>query len=171
MKSLLHVAHEAIGRIKTGMDAVIRGIIKFLMVFLVIVVFLQVFSRYVLQNPYIWTEEAARYLFVWIVYLSVYISFVSDQHLTISIFTSMMPAALRRIALVLRYFFLVVFFVAVITMTPKFLGVAMLHTSPTLGLRMGIVYVAFPFSVILMFVEVVHRGVSLFHSRYLGRRE
>ena len=31
-----------------------------------VVTFLQVFTRYVTENPLIWTEELARYLFVWI---------------------------------------------------------------------------------------------------------
>jgi C4-dicarboxylate transporter DctQ subunit len=30
------------------------------------VTFAQVFTRYVTEDPWIWTEEAARYLFVWI---------------------------------------------------------------------------------------------------------
>ena len=31
-----------------------------------VVTFLQVFTRYVMSDPLIWTEELARYLFVWI---------------------------------------------------------------------------------------------------------
>ena len=37
-----------------------------------IIIFIQVVCRYVFQNSLTWSEEMARYMFVWLVYFSVY---------------------------------------------------------------------------------------------------
>ena len=36
-----------------------------------IIIFIQVVCRYVFQNSLTWSEEMARYMFVWLVYFSV----------------------------------------------------------------------------------------------------
>ena len=36
-----------------------------------IIIFIQVIMRYVFQNSLTWSEELARYMFVWLVYFAV----------------------------------------------------------------------------------------------------
>lgn len=48
----------------------------------VVFIVMQVFTRYVLRSPLGWTEQAARYLFIWFVMLGIPIMF--QHHITLS---------------------------------------------------------------------------------------
>jgi TRAP-type C4-dicarboxylate transport system permease small subunit len=56
-----------------------------LFVSLTLVVFLQVVSRYVFHNPFIWSEEVARFLFFWVVLMGSSISVKNNKHFVIDV--------------------------------------------------------------------------------------
>lgn len=58
-------------------------------------IIVQVFFRYVLQAPPIWTEELTRYIFVWLAWLSAAVVFRKGQHVTIEAITTFVPTVLR----------------------------------------------------------------------------
>ncbi len=62
------------------------------------VVLLQVASR-LLGAPIPWTEEATRYLFVWMIFLGLAAGFRTVETARVTIFISMAPQALRKLAL------------------------------------------------------------------------
>lgn len=55
----------------------------------------QVFFRYVLRAPPIWTEELTRFIFVWLAWLSAAVVFRRGQHVAIEAITTLVPAVLR----------------------------------------------------------------------------
>ena len=61
-----------------------------------IITIVAVFFRYVLQNPIIWSEEAARYLMVWSTLLGISIATRQKAHLGIDILVSMAPKKAQR---------------------------------------------------------------------------
>ena len=65
----------------------------FLLIFAILVA--QIFFRQVLHHPLIWSEEAARLLFVYVGMLGVSIGIRSQQHVLIDFITSHLPATLR----------------------------------------------------------------------------
>ena len=65
----------------------------FLLIFVILVA--QIFFRQVLHHPLIWSEEAARLLFVYVGMLGVSIGIRSQQHVLIDFITSHLPATLR----------------------------------------------------------------------------
>ena len=52
---------------------------------MVIVTFLQVIFRYILNDSLDWSEEGARYLFVWICYISMSYAMHSGSHLEVTV--------------------------------------------------------------------------------------
>ena len=59
---------------------------------------LQVFSRYVLGNTFIWTEEAALFLFTWIVLLAGSLGVRDGFHVRLSLLLNLLPRRARRLA-------------------------------------------------------------------------
>lgn len=57
-------------RLTSALNAITTALCGVLMIALVVVVLLQVLYRYVLHEPLIWTEEAARHLLVWVAVLA-----------------------------------------------------------------------------------------------------
>ncbi len=62
---------------------------------LVIVTTLQVFFRYILNDSLTWSEEAARYFFVWSCYLGLAWTLSMGSHLEVTVIRSHMPEKIR----------------------------------------------------------------------------
>ena len=62
------------------------------------VVSLQIVYRYVLDNPLVWTEEAARLIFIWLVFLGSAYAASSSSHLRLDLFGDNAPRRLRSFA-------------------------------------------------------------------------
>ncbi len=85
----------------------LKGILTALMVLLLIPVFLQVVSRFVDFIPrYIWTEEIARFAFVWIIIIGATIAVRDGSHFNVDILPRMSETVGRRIEFVLLCFML-----------------------------------------------------------------
>src|SRR3990170_7727102 len=67
-----------------------------LVVAMTVVVFLQIFYRYVLAQPLYWSEELARYLFVWLSILGATLGLQRSGHFGLDIFYQMLPDRGRR---------------------------------------------------------------------------
>ncbi|MCG5102201.1 TRAP transporter small permease [Oceanobacillus alkalisoli] len=62
-------------------------ILVFLSAFTVFVIFLQVVMRYVLGSSLTWSEEIARYAFIWLIYIGVSYGVKKNRHLGVDAIT------------------------------------------------------------------------------------
>lgn len=60
------------------------------------VVFLQFFTRYVLNDSYTWTEEIARYLLIWMTFFGLFMAVRKESNVAVEIFYRWFPMRLRR---------------------------------------------------------------------------
>lgn len=75
---------------------------------MVVAVCMQVLSRYVFPSPISWTEEATRYLFVWMVFTSLGICAKRGKHIRITIVQAKMPKAIPYMNVFADLFFVLV---------------------------------------------------------------
>jgi TRAP-type C4-dicarboxylate transport system permease small subunit len=61
------------------------------------VVFYQVFTRYVMDDPAGWTEEIARYFLVAVVFVGAAMSVRKNNHIQVDYFYRLMPPAMGRV--------------------------------------------------------------------------
>jgi TRAP-type C4-dicarboxylate transport system permease small subunit len=104
----------------------------------------QVFTRYVLDDPAPWTEEIARYVFTWQIFLGAALAFGRGAHIVVDAVLVAFKGEARRVILCLGY-------VATIALLAPLVwyGIAMVRlTSNTYatasGLNIGFVYAALP---------------------------
>ncbi len=76
---------------------------------IVIVVVLQVFFRYVAHIVVPWTEEAARYLCIWMVFTGAVYAVAHDNHLKISFFQDKAAPKLKKLLVLFSYFVMALF--------------------------------------------------------------
>lgn len=76
---------------------------------ILVVVLVQVSSR-LLGHPVPWTEEATRYLFVWMIFLGLAGGFRNAEAARVTILISVLPEVLRRLALLVYVVSSVLFF-------------------------------------------------------------
>ena len=56
-----------------------------------IIIVVQVFFRYVLQNSLQWSEEIARYMFIWLIYIGISYGVKMDKHIAVDAVYSFLP--------------------------------------------------------------------------------
>ena len=80
----------------------------------------QVFNRYVLQSSLDWSEELARYLFIWAVYVGCSYATQMDRHLEVTIIRTMFKGKFARPVTILASLITVVFCVFATVLGIKF---------------------------------------------------
>ncbi len=62
-----------------------------LLALMTIIIVVQVFFRYVLQNSLQWSEEIARYMFIWLIYIGISYGVKMDKHIAVDAVYSFLP--------------------------------------------------------------------------------
>ena len=122
---------------------------------------LQVLFRYVLEEPLPWSEEVARYLFVWAALLGAAVMVGRNDNFTISILAERLPErgrwALDVLAAALGVLFVLIMIWKGTAMSWRMGGAV----SPVLQISQGLVYAVIPMSALYMLVHLLVRLVTL----------
>jgi TRAP-type C4-dicarboxylate transport system permease small subunit len=164
---------NALQCIKDILNRVLYGICIVIMVVLVIDVTWQVLSRYALGSPSTFTDEAARFLMVWMTFLGGAYMFGSNSHLSVTSLRDIMPRKCRDTVIIATYVLIAVFAASVM-----FYGSFRLikHTlnqpSPSLGMPMGWFYTILPISAVCIIIYmVINIAEYLNGTNSLNRKE
>jgi TRAP-type C4-dicarboxylate transport system permease small subunit len=152
-------------KIKRILDSIVDYTVLLLMCALVLVTSSQVFARYVLNNPLIWSEELARYLFIWIVFLSSSIAFRINKHLSVDFVIAKLLPGVKKNIKTTGSIIIAIFLTTIVVISPQIVSVTFMQTSPTLSLPLGFIYLAFPASAVLMLLELLFRVLLVIFNR------
>ncbi|MBU3823883.1 MAG: TRAP transporter small permease [Candidatus Oceanisphaera merdipullorum] len=100
-------------------------------------VLLQVFYRYVLNNPIGWTQEISVFCTMIIVMLGAAIAFKRGEHISISFFVELLPEKLQKVVTVISNLVSIVFLVTLSYQSWLLSKRAMMQISPTSGIPLG----------------------------------
>jgi TRAP-type transport system small permease protein len=126
-------------------------------VILVIVVFLQVFFRYALNSPLAWSEELARFIFIWLVFISSAVVLRDDSHMSMNFFVTMMSGKARAIVDIGSKVLISIFMIITMVQTLKIMKITASQTSPSLTIPMSIIYFSLFVGFALMLVDYATR--------------
>ena len=126
--------------------------IVLLVALLTAVTFAQVITRYVLSNPLIWSEEAARYLFVWVSMIGAALAIREGSHFGLDLLIRPMPK-LKPVLGPLVTLVMVGFLVILLKTGIDETRLAAMQLAMTFQMRMDWAYLALP----------VGAGLMLFH--------
>ena len=73
------------------------GIVVITMMLIVLSVFVQIFFRYVLGSPLVWTEEFAKFMFPWLVFSGAALTSRIQGHIRVDYFADRLPKRVRSI--------------------------------------------------------------------------
>ena len=154
-------------RLLAGIDWITDKVTLLTLILLNLIVGLQVFSRYVLNHSLFWSEELARYLFIYLVFLSGAMALRQDRHIQVTVFVDLLPAALKRAIIVLGELLMLGF--AGVVLVEGVRLAAMVWTVPTAAMEIpwSLVYLGLILGMALMVLALVG---SLW-ARLMGRRE
>lgn len=72
-------------------DRMVEYVIIVIYTIIIVAMFAQVVFRYVVNDPLSWSEELARYMFVWLCYLGAYVAVLRNAHVGVDYLTRLMP--------------------------------------------------------------------------------
>jgi TRAP-type C4-dicarboxylate transport system permease small subunit len=129
---------------------------------MVVVLFLQVFTRYVLRNPLYWSEELARIILIWSVFLGAVFSFRSGTHMRIDILMKKLPMRLRMAVNLVSKTIVTVFSVVLVIHGSIFSSKMMRIIAPATKIPTGIIYLVLPiFACLTVIIVWIHPAREL----------
>ena len=123
-----------------------------------IVVFLQVVYRYVLASPLHWSEEMARYLFVWLSVLGAALGVQKRGHFGLDLFYRKLPERGKQFMKVVIPLLMGIVALVVLVQGITLVQKTRLQESPAMAISMAWAYAALPIGAGLM---VIHLTVIL----------
>lgn len=122
---------------------------------MVVTITAQVLARYVFNVPLSWTEELARYLFLWLVFLGASQAMRRGEHIAIGLFVEMLPTPVRLAAGVFVHTLVAAFLAVLVLMAWKIVGVVAPLKSIALKVSMAVVYLPLVVGGAAMFVRTL----------------
>ena len=122
----------------------------------------QVFFRYVLNNSLSWSEELARYLFIWTIYIGISYGVKMDKHVAVDAVYSYMPKGVKKYYAMIAYTLFLLFAVAIVYYGVTVVGMQISsgQVSPAMGLPMQYVYVAPVVGMVLTVIRLVQKIIE-----------
>ncbi|MBF6615753.1 MAG: TRAP transporter small permease [Candidimonas sp.] len=151
-----------------AVDKMNKGIFLAIAVFLAalaVILFVQVFLRYVLHSPLIWSEEVAKYLSIWVVFLGMAVAMRRMSLIAVEVIIQSVPEkaryAMKMLVLVLVGIFMayLVYIGAVITLEASEQQFASMEVS------MAVAYTALPVGAFLTLLNVIVVSIELTKAR------
>jgi TRAP-type C4-dicarboxylate transport system permease small subunit len=141
--------------LKKVLDTFLVWAVCMLTVVLLAVMSAQVLWRYVFNDPIYWSEELARYLFVWLTFLAASMAFRDHKHMAVDLIQPLLgPTALRWQHAIITGI-LAVFFIIVLVVAPEILSITLDQPSAALNIPIALLYLSFPFSIFIMLLYLV----------------
>jgi TRAP-type C4-dicarboxylate transport system permease small subunit len=140
---------------------------------LTLILFVQVIARRVFGHSLTWSEEAARYIFIWLIFFAISYGAKIEKHIKIEAFLKFFPKAWRSIIIIIGDFLFLAFAVYLVYIGFVLVGrqIQLGQISPANHIPMALVYagppIGFVFTsvrkiqVIIRHIKKVSRGESL----------
>ena len=148
--------------LETIFDVVEQGLGVCFVLLMFISVLLQVFYRYVLQSPLTWTEEVARYSFIWTVLLGAAFAVRRKEHVVMEILFDRFPKSVQRYVTVMTNGIILISLMYLLPVSWSFFSFMKNVSAPTLNISWGFLFFAAPLSIALM---TIHTFIWLIKDR------
>lgn len=123
---------------------------------MVVLVFAQVYTRFLTNHSLTWSEELSRFLMIWMVFLASYLAFKQKSHIMVDNLVKALPGSWAKAVQVAANLAMVFFLVVLLWGAYAVLPTTALQKSPANNIVMAYVYAAIPVSAVLTLLEVMH---------------
>lgn len=134
---------------------------------MVFLIFIQVVSRYVFNSSFSWTEELARYMFVFLVYISASLAVKRVRHLRTEFLVQLLPDKIKKWVEIAANIIWLAFVIILIGIIYS-MGMQILisgQKSPALDIPIGGLYLLILLSLVLLAVRVLQQIIKQFKQR------
>lgn len=141
-------------------------VVWFMIVLLVMVC--QVIARYVLDAPIPWSEEFARYSFVWISYIGCAYCVGVDGHTSITALRDKLPALGQKILIVVGNVIMVCVFLRLMPIVIDYISKNGKFLTSIMRIPFKYLYWALPVGTALTAIQLILKSVLVFETNHTG---
>jgi len=127
-------------------------------------VFFQVLSRHLIKIPMVWTEEIARFSFIWCAFLGASLAVKNKAHFAVELLTKRFLSLKKAFAVFVSLSILTVAGVFLIQGI-RYSIMGLERISPTVNIKMIWIYVSIPISAFLMIFYVLEQLIAELKTR------
>ncbi len=132
---------------------------------LTVAVSVQVFVRYVLQKPlFLWSEELARFILVWMVFLGIGVGVKNDAHFAMDVLPSALGKKWGALVRLFNDLCMGVILVLLLLAGIRFTYFGLYQNSPNMEILMFWVFLSIPLGAVLSLTYLVERMQSRFRQ-------
>lgn len=142
-------------KILAPVEKVLNFAVAALIGLMMVWVFVQVITRYLFSYTPSFGEELARYMFVWIVFLSLPVVAKKGGHMAIEMVTLRLQGAPLKVCRLIADSFTIIFLVMMVYQGALMVQRASFQTSPALEISMSWVYIVIPIGCFIMLLNVL----------------
>ena len=137
----------------------------FFFIIMCVFVFMQLFFRFVLNNPLLYTEEVSRAAYVWLSFIGM--SFVTRirEHIRVDFFVNLLPVVPQKWIMLVVDIFVLGMMVALGWFGVQFVIFSKMSITPALEVPMNVYYVSFPLGCLL---SVMRQGKNIIEDIRIG---
>lgn len=132
-----------------------EAVLVFLIAAMTVVCTMQVISRYVFNDPLIWTEELTRYLFVWSGYLSAWLAWKHRAHIAVDAVSYINSAGLKTVSARLVELLVFGFCAYTLYANAHLVSITRMQPSAVLEVPMSWVYLAYSVMAALIMGDIL----------------
>ncbi|MCU9614884.1 TRAP transporter small permease [Caldibacillus lycopersici] len=132
-----------------------------------IITLVAVFFRFALNSPIIWSEEVARYLMVWGIFIGISIMTRKNAQLGIDIFIAFAPEKVKKVVTFICHIMLIGTYIIAFYLSVDFVlySLELGQLTPILRIKFAYVYMAMP----LGFLLSTYRAIQVFWAQYFKK--
>ena len=148
--------------------------ITIIMLFMVVVIFINAVMRYVFNQGFAASEELARFAFIWISFLGMVIAYFQNKHVGVDFLAVMFKGGKRLVFNIITDIIVLVALSSMLYGSILYYQDTWLLTSPATGIAYGYIYIAAIFAAILMIFKLfslVKNQISEYKQFKLERGE
>lgn len=130
------------------------------------IAFSQVIFRYFLDGSLPWSEEAVRFLFIWLSFLGFSVTMNRGGHIGVDFFVNLLPPQLKRMLALASDAVIVGFVIFLAVKGMQVVQVTKNNLSPAMQLSMGYLYMALPVSAAILLLYTLRVTCRHWHGDF-----
>lgn len=157
---------SGLARFTDVLDRFEKGAVTILLGTMTVVVFLQVFFRFVIKGSLPWSEELARYVMIWAVFFGASMGAKTGAHIGVEAFVNLFSRSIRKKMIVVSAIFTQLFCILVFLLSLQVVMkiYQMGQVSPAMEVPMFWAYLAVPVGAVLMSVRFLQAAIAKWHA-------
>ena len=142
-----------------------RIITSIIFCFMMIVITEQIIMRYIFNRPLLWSEEFARYVYVWLVFIGAAYGVTQNKHVAVTLLTDRLPHMIQKALKVICNLLVAAALLYMLPHSILYVGKQQGLLSGCMRIPMSWVFAAIPVGYILISVQMLLQAVLVVISK------